>query len=87
MTSSFQMLEDFFYILRDEQAKVKQEKPIVYQIRFHQKTIAEFKTTLFNQHYAHKAMSLKINPRDLEVIYRQSILENEFDMEYCIDTV
>jgi hypothetical protein len=38
------MLEDFFYLLRDEQSKFKAEtKPVVYQIRFHQKTIYEFK--------------------------------------------
>lgn len=30
------MLEDFFYLLRDEQSKFKAEtKPVVYQIRFH----------------------------------------------------
>jgi len=42
------MLEDFFYVLRDEQQKLKTEKPPVYQIRFHQKTVAEFKSTIFN---------------------------------------
>jgi hypothetical protein len=29
------MLEDFFYSLRDEQQKLKVERPPVYQIRFH----------------------------------------------------
>ncbi len=41
------MLEDFFYTLRDEQLKLKTDKTNVYQIRFHQKTVAEFKTTIF----------------------------------------
>jgi hypothetical protein len=31
---TFQMLEDFFYFLRDEQQKQK-GKPTPYQIRFH----------------------------------------------------
>ena len=41
------MLEDFFYILRDEKQKLKTETP-VHQIKFHQKTVAEFKSTIFN---------------------------------------
>jgi len=67
---SFQMLEDFFYVLRDEQVKLKLDQAPVYQIRFHQKTVAEFKTTIFNQHYGHKALCLNITPKDLEIIYR-----------------
>ena len=31
-------------------------------------------------------MILNITPKDLEIIYRSQILENDFDMEYCIDT-
>ena len=83
---TFQMLEDFFYFLRDEQQKQK-GKPTPYQIRFHQKTVAEFKTTLFNTHYGHRALMLNITPKDLEIVYRNTILENDFDMEYCIDTI
>ena len=28
-----------------------------------------------------------MTPKDLEIIYRSQILENDFDMEYCIDTL
>ena len=88
------MLEDFFYTLRDDSVEKKQrthhqhhpQQP-VYQIRFHQKTVAEFKTTIFNQHYGSRALVLQITPKDLEIIYRAQVLENDFDMEYCIDTI
>jgi hypothetical protein len=42
---------------------------------------------VFNQHYGHRALLLNITPKDLEIIYRSQILENDFDMEYCIDTL
>ena len=85
------MLEDFFYTLRDDTThqhkRNHSSRPDVYQIRFHQKTVAEFKTTIFQQHYSNKALVLQIQPKDLEVIYRSTVLENDFDMEYCIDTI
>ena len=59
-----------------------------HTVRFLGRTIGEFKHIIFHAHFISTKMASEknITQKDLEVLHDGDILDDDFDIEYCINT-
>ncbi len=91
-------LEDYTFILRDSPNRMADQShrgEVVDTIRFTGRTIAEFKNLVFAKHYlstnklremANVNSEHTITDKDLYVLHKEEILNDDFEIEYCLNT-
>jgi hypothetical protein len=91
-------LEDYCFILRDSPNRLADHagsRELCDTIRFTGRTIAEFKAQVFSKHYlntnrlkelANVNAEHTLTDKDLYVLYREEILGDDFEIEYCLNT-
>ena len=48
--------------------------------------LLEFKSEVFNDHLSNRAAELNITEKDLEIVYKGKMLDEEYEVEYCTNT-
>lgn len=77
------MLEDYWYVIKEHARTNYMSRPA--SIRFTGRKISEFKTEIFNRNFMGK-LDLTISDKDLEILHKSEIMDNDDDLEYCITT-
>ena len=75
------VLEDYFYIIKEHARNTF--PPCPKPLRFIGRKVSEFKHEIFKIHFAGRRPEQSLTPFDLEILHRDSVLDNDDDIEYC----
>ncbi|CDW88787.1 UNKNOWN [Stylonychia lemnae] len=80
------VLEDFFYIIKEQTARAN-HIPAPKKIRFTGRKVSEFKSQIYNATFRNQNRpEFTLQALDLEIIHNGLILDNEDELEYCLTT-